>query len=100
MLVITSHLYLFSTKVTVFSVRQLGATAGAEHAWQQRDGRDQSVKFELRDFPQSSSFCLNSFVTDLEIITSAPCTVPHIDLARGIETRQKTRQGEMVELLR
>uniref|UniRef100_A0A8C4DFX7 Ig-like domain-containing protein n=1 Tax=Dicentrarchus labrax TaxID=13489 RepID=A0A8C4DFX7_DICLA len=46
-----------------------------------------------------SSFCLNSFMTDLEIITPAPCAVPCIDLAQGIETHQKTRQGEMAKLL-
>lgn len=49
-------------------------------------------------FPQSSSFCLSSFVTDLEIITLL-CTVPCIDLAQGIETQQKTRQGGMAKLL-
>lgn len=50
-------------------------------------------------FPQSSSFCLSSFMTDLEIITSVPFTVPCIDLAQGIETHQKTRQGGMAKLL-
>lgn len=50
-------------------------------------------------FPQSSSFCLSSFMTDLEIITPAPCAVPCIDLAQGIETHPKTRQGGMAKLL-
>uniref|UniRef100_A0A671Y8I5 Ig-like domain-containing protein n=1 Tax=Sparus aurata TaxID=8175 RepID=A0A671Y8I5_SPAAU len=46
-----------------------------------------------------SSFCLNSFMTDLEIITPAQRAGPCIDLAQGIETHQKTRQGGMVKLL-
>lgn len=50
-------------------------------------------------FPQSSSFCLSSFMTDLEIITPAPYAVPCIDLAQGTETPQKTRQGGMAKLL-
>lgn len=38
-------------------------------------------------------------MTDLEIITPAPRAGPCIDLAQGIETHQKTRQGGMVKLL-
>uniref|UniRef100_A0A3Q1AWK6 Ig-like domain-containing protein n=1 Tax=Amphiprion ocellaris TaxID=80972 RepID=A0A3Q1AWK6_AMPOC len=63
------------------------------------NGQAQSIKIQVVKFPQSSSFCLSSFMTDLEIITPAPCAVPCIDLAQGIETRQKTRQGGIAKLL-
>lgn len=65
-----------------------------------RNGQAQSIKNSSHvKFPPSSSFCLSSFMTDLELITPAPCAVPCIDLAQGIETHQKTRQGEMDKLL-
>lgn len=35
--------------------------------------------------------CLNSFMTDQEIITSSLYTVPCIDLAHGIQTQKKKK---------
>uniref|UniRef100_A0A3B3Y2H7 Ig-like domain-containing protein n=1 Tax=Poecilia mexicana TaxID=48701 RepID=A0A3B3Y2H7_9TELE len=66
---------------------------------EKRNGQAQSIKIQVVKFPLSSSFCLSSFMTDLEIITPARFAVPCIDLAPGIETRQKTRQGGMAKLL-
>lgn len=63
------------------------------------NSRAQSIKIQVVKFPLSSSFCLSSFMTDLEIITPARFAVPCIDLAQGIETHQKTRQGGMAKLL-
>ncbi len=100
MLVIKSHLCPDFTRATAFSARQLNTGASVDHASPEKKGPGSIYKNSSHvKFPQSSSFCLNSFMTDLEIITAAPCAVPRIDLAQGIETHQKTRQGGMVKLL-
>lgn len=94
-LVITSHLYPLCTRATLFSVV---LTRPMYHS-EKRNDQAQSIKIQVVKFPLSSSFCLSSFVTDLEIITPARFAVPCIDLAPGIETHQKTRQEGMAKLL-
>lgn len=99
MQVILSHLYILCTRATVFSLRQLDTSAGVDCTHQTRNGQAQYKNSSHVKFPQSSSFCLSSFMTHLEIITPAPYAVPCIDFAQGIETHQKTRQGRMAKLL-
>ena len=91
LLVIMSHLYvscLISARAPLGTTSTTTIGPGSVHK------NSSHVKY-----PRSSSFCLSSFMTNLEIITPAPCTLPCIDPAQGIETHQKTRQRGNAHLL-